>query len=799
MKRTLVTLLLVFAVSCIAAQERVQGEAEIYGTIVEQSTNNVLPFASVVLKTTEQKLIQGVITNEQGNYILTEIPVGNYILEVIYAGFQTYSLPIEIKEIRQKLNLGSITLQKETVELDAVTIQGEKSQVSLRLDKKVFEVGKDILSQSGSVTDVLGNVPSVAVDPSGAIQLRGNGNVTILINGRRSGLTSSQALEQIPSDTVERVEVITTPSARYDASGSAGIINIILKKNRKGGLTGQLRGVVGTPDDYRLVGSMSYKTNSINLFANVGGRYTDYNGDYSKVQQTTRDDNTIFLNQVEDQSRHDDGRLFYVGADYYFNEHNSITTAFYRAETEDTDETVLDYRYSSGQNALDSLLVTHGNSKEKRSYNQLEMNYTKTFKKQGKKLTFDLQYDFWDSTKKWDVRTQKEFPIMNTIANIRTTSTDKNNDLVMQSDFITPISKSSQIELGAKYENRLVEDGFMAQELVNEGFQLLDNLDNAIKYDEQILGVYTQYRNKTGKFSYLLGLRIEDTKIGIKDANGSFDDTRNYTNLFLTINLGYAFGENTTFSTNYSKRINRPSLWQLNPFSELDDFNVRFFGNPALDPAFTDAIEISLLQKGNGFTLSPSVYYSYTTDDTQWYTTQDNTTDVFISRIINMDKETRYGFELSTSYKPIKWLGFNADFNAYLFEQKGAVGTQNLDNDDTTWYTTLNTRIQLKHGITFQSRFNYRGERKTAQTRRKAISYLNFGISKRLFKNNGTLMINASNVFNSRKTREVITGTDFLVNQTRSRYGARWSLSFAYRFNGNSKHEDRRARRGNRN
>ena len=240
----------------------------------------------------------------------------------------------------------------------------------------------------------------------------------------------------------------------------------------KGGLTGQLRVVAGTPDDYRISGSFSYKTDKLNLFTNLGIRYTDYEGDYSKYQRTTRDGETVILNQVQDQHRHDDGKWIYFGADYYFNEKNTLTAAFYRNETEDTDVTDFIYDYSSNSAAIDSSLITNGNSKEHRSYNQLEMNYTKTFEKQGRKLTFDLQYDFWDSNMKWNIRTRKEAPVQEPLFNLRTISDDKNNDLVFQTDYITPFGEHSKFEIGGKFENRHVKDGFKGEELVNGTFSI---------------------------------------------------------------------------------------------------------------------------------------------------------------------------------------------------------------------------------------------------------------------------------------------------------------------------------------
>ena len=695
------------------------------------------------------------------------------------------------------MTLESIVLKEDLTQLETVVVTGEVSQMSLKMDKKVFRVGKDVLSQSGSVSEVLENVPSVAVEPSGTVLLRGNSNVTILINGRRSGLSSAQALEQLPSENVDRIEVITTPSARYEASGSAGIINIILKKNKKGGLTGQLRAVAGIPDDYRLSGSFSYKTDKLNVFTNLGIRYTDYEGDYSKYQRTTNNGETIHLDQVQDQHRHDDGRWFYFGADYYFNDKNTLTAAFYRNQTEDTDVTDFRYDYRTNNGGIDSTLITDGNSNEHRSYNQLELNYTKLFQKEGRKFTFDMQYDFWDSDMKWDIRTRKDYPVLEPLFSLRTVSEERNNDLVLQTDFVTPLGAQSKLELGGKFENRHVKDNFRGEELIDNMYQLIDNLDNNLAYNERIFGAYVQYGNRIGKFSYLLGLRMEDTNIEIEDRNGVYAETYAYTNWFPTANLGYVLSEHTDLGLSYSKRINRPSLWHINPFSELDDFNSRFFGNPNLRAAFTDAIELSLLKKGNILTINPSLYYSRTTDRVQFYTIQ-NDEGIFETSPFNLEEEKRYGIEVSSSYNPLKWLSLNANLNAFRFEQSGFYLGRDLDNADETWFASLSSRVLVKGGLSFQARYNYQGRSSDAQSVQKAISYLNLGASKKLFNNKATLNLFVSNVFNTRKRREEIMGPDFLVNETRSRNAARWSLSFTYRFDGKTEFKNRSANRSNR-
>lgn len=783
------------SIVAVYGQTSEKNTSVISGTIKDVTTNETLVYGTLTLKDTNGNLIQGVISDDKGNYQFVDIPYGNYSLEISYTGFTNHQQDLTVNQ--RKINLETITLKEDLTQLETVVVTGEVSQMSLKMDKKVFRVGKDVLSQSGSVSEVLENVPSVAVEPSGAVLLRGNSNVTILINGRRSGLSSAQALEQIPAENVDRIEVITTPSARYEASGSAGIINIILKKNRKDGLTGQLRAVAGIPDDYRLSGSFSYKTDKLNVFTNLGIRYTDYEGDYSKYQRTSNNDDTIHLDQVQDQHRHDDGRWIYFGVDYYFNEKNTLTAAFYRNQTEDTDVTDFTYKYRTNNASIDSTLITDGNSNEHRSYNQLELNYTKLFQKEGRKLTFDMQYDFWDSNMKWDIRTRKDYPVFEPLFSLRTESEERNNDLVLQTDFITPFGKQSKLELGGKFENRHVKDDFLGEELIGDAYELIDGLDNNLAYNERIFGAYVQYGNRLGKFSYLFGLRMEDTHIDIEDRSGVYEERYAYTNWFPTANLGYALSEQTDLGLSYSKRINRPSLWNINPFSELDDFNSRFSGNPNLRAAFTDAIELSLLKKGNTLTINPSIYYSRTSDRVQFYTIQ-NDEGIFETSPFNLEEELRYGIEVSSSYNPFKWLSFNANFNAFRFDQSGNYLGRNLDNGDETWFASLSSRVRVKGGLSFQARYNYQGRSSDAQSVQKAISYLNLGASKKLFNNKATLNLFVSNVFNTRKRREEITGTDFFVNQTRSRNAARWSLSFTYRFDGKTGFKNRSANRSNR-
>ena len=794
--KSIIVFLGCFFLSISVFSQNSQKIGTVKGKVVSVS-NETLPYASVVLKDVNQKLVEGVVTDENGNFTITKIAIGSYILEVQYIGFITTTRNILISKEQRRINLNAIQLKEDATALDEVVIQAEKSEVTLKLGKKVFNVGKDISSQNGSAIDVLGNVPSVNVSPTGAISLRGNSNVQVMINGRRSALTQSQALEQISADAIESIEVITNPSAKFDASGSSGIINIILKKNRKSGMNGQVRLVAGIPDDYRAYGNINYKANKFNFFTNFGTRYTDYEGTYTKQQTTTNNGITTFLNQDEDENRHDDGKMYYVGTDYAFNDKNTFTVAYYRNETEDTDVTYLNYDFSNAGTKTESLFTT-GNSKEKRNYNQIEANYTKAFDKEGRLFTMDFQYDFWNSEKKWSLVTDETFPTNANKTTIQTRGTGKTNDLAFQADYKTPISKSVNVEVGAKFESRDISNYFLAEQLVNNNFETIDNIDNTLKYKEKIASSYLQLNGKKNKISYQLGLRLENTNITIDASDNTLNTKNTYTNVFPSATFAYEFKENFSGQLSYSKRISRPSLWFLSPFYELKDFTARFTGNPNLKPTYSDAFEVSFIYNINKLRLSPSVYYLNSKDVIQFETKKDGN-DVFIQSPINLDEEKRYGVELSASFSPLKWLRFNSDFNLYSYKQNGIIDGKNAAFSDETWFVNFTTNIKISNSTRMQTSFYYQGEQSNAQIKTESIKSLNFGISKNILKNKGSIIFNASNILNSQIDKQQITGLNYKINQERSRNAQRFSLSFVYKFNQKPSDKNRSANRSNRN
>lgn len=771
-------------------------QTSVSGKVQDITTKEALAYVTVTVKDNALKPLQVVVTDDHGVFNLEGLPIGQMTISFSFIGYQNHTQPLEITADKLKMELGTIGLSSDAVQLNAVEIKGQKANISLKLDKKVFEVGKDVLSQNGSAHDVLNGVPSVSVSPTGGISLRGNSSVLILINGRQSGLTQNNALDQIAADQIERIEVITNPSSRYDASGSAGIINIVLKKNKKSGFSGQVRVVAGSPNDSRLNPSINYKSDKINIFSNFSIRSSDYVGLYTTNQSTINNGKKSYLNQVQNEDRHDDGKLIYLGADYFINEHRTITAAFLKNSTHDNDKTRLFYDYSNAEGLKDSTLTREGKSLEKRNYNQFEFNYTQTFKKPAKKWTIDVQYDWWNSDKDWNLSTQRLDPAPLVYPAIRTSSIGSSKDLLVQSDFIQPIDTLSVLEFGVKTEIRKVSSNFLAEELQGGIWDTYQSIDNDLDYSETITSAYAQYSNKPGRFNYMAGLRTEFTKITITDIKNTYNDNKKYNRLFPTVNLSYKF-DASTLQLNYSKRIHRPPLYALYPFNELTDLNSQYIGNPDLNPSYTDVFELGFLKTWKTFTLNPSVYYQWESGYIQDFTYREN--DIFFTMPVNIQHEIRSGVELSTLYNPLKWLQLNMEMNFYQFNQKGSYQGENLDYKGQTFTGRLSTQIKLPSKFSFQGRYNFRGAQQNAQTKNNALQSLDFGLSKILLKDKATIVFDVSNAFNLRQNKSTTTGENYIVSSNSIPNAARYRLSFVYRFNLSDPKAIRQASEANRN
>lgn len=812
-KTSLFFLVFTFTILNVFGQKPQNNQLSIVGKIIDSNTKEPLEYATIVLKNQKTKQLSGGITDEKGNFNISVNP-GTYDISFEFISFKTQEIPNKI--INSTLNFGTIELSEETDKLDEIVIIAEKSTVEIRLDKRIYNVGKDMTVKGGSASDVLDNVPSVDVDVEGNVSLRGNENVRILIDGKPSalvGLSGTDALRQLPADAIERVEVITSPSARYDAEGTAGILNIILRKGLATGLNGSMNATVGDPKQYRIASNVNFRTKKFNFFTNLGYRNSSGPGKFLTNLSIFENESFNSL-RIEDRDfeRNRNGYNINVGLEYFLSKKSSITGTYFYRDSNNQNLSTNNINVYDVDDILEYTDLRIQDEDEIDNTSQISLNYTNNFNTSGHKLTVDVQYS--------DSEEIESASIDDSLATENNITTEKSKNTLIQTDYTLPIGENTQFELGYRGDFQDLNSNF----LVNRIPELDFNPSNNLIFEQNVNAIYSQFGNKINKFSYLLGLRTEitDVKVRLTNTNENFD--YNYSELFPTINFGFERTENQSFTLGYSRRLRRPRYWYLNPFESRNSQNIIYKGNPGLIPTFTNSFDLGFLQKIGKLTLNSSIYYQHSINAIQRVSRDeirllDGVNQVItIREPINLASEDRFGFELTANYNPSKKVRLSGSFNLFKQESKGVYEynkftidgisgeinstpeLQDLGNVNNSWFSRFNATFTLPGKIQMQNRLSYRGPRFTAQSESKGIFSTNIALSKDLFSEKGTVVLNVSDLFNSRKwrstnynpNRENPTSINYQESQWRVR---QVSLNFTYRFN--QKKNQVRERRGN--
>jgi outer membrane receptor protein involved in Fe transport len=800
LKFVLISLLLITSFLSFSQGRFQVAKIKITGKVIEKVSKQSLEYATITFTNPKSpKAITGGITNPKGEFNI-DINPGTYDIKIEFISFK----PIVIKErnLTENTNLGQIVLEEDATQLSEVVIRAEKTTIEIKLDKKVYSIGSDLMVKGGTVSDVLDNIPSVSVDAEGAVSLRGNENVTIFIDGKPSNaININEALRLISADAIDKVEVITNPSARYDAEGGAGILNIILKKGKNQGFNGTFIGTSGYPESNSVSGTLNYKSKKYNLFTNQGYNYRNNPGnslietDYLNPQAGSPD----FILETRETERINKNYNGNLGLELYLNESTSWTNSInYRnGNGKKVDNVNYDNYFTDDSNNF--FIRTRDNYEDSEKENvEYKSSLQKKFKKEGHKLDVDVQ-----------ISKNNDKDIANIVdsenGNDSTQNIQKQNKELFQLDYVLPIGEGSQFEAGYRgsFTNQISDVTVYNGDIINTNFT------NKLEYIEKVNAFYTQYGFKVNKFSYLFGLRWEDTNVDVNQFTTSDFNHKKYNNFFPSAFLTYEVSDESSLSLNYSRRINRPRGRMINPFSNYSS-NINIFqGNPDLDPAMTDAVDFGYLRKWSKFMLSTSIYTNKTTDFFLFARVESGDyvdgIPVIITSPINLATEFRTGFEFNLNYSPYKWWRLNTNFNFFNIDTKGNYTytdfndqevTQNFDRNASSWSAKLTSKLTLPNKIDWQTNMNYSGDQNTAQGKILGVFAMNLGFSKDVMKDKGTFAFNINDVFNSRKRKmeTLIPGViqSYGEMQWRQR---QFTLSFTYRFNKPKNEKEREPKR----
>lgn len=778
----------------IHAQQRPQMQkVTVTGTVIDAETNQPLEYATITLQNSRrEQMLTGAITDAQGKFEI-EVFASTYNIKVEYISFQ----PSEIKEktIRENLDLGTIKLSIDAQNLNEVQVVAEKRDVGIRLDKKIYNVSKDLTIKGGTFTDLLENIPSVTTDAEGGISLRGNENVRILIDGKPSGLVglnSTDALQQLPADAIESVEVITSPSARYDAEGTAGIINIILKKGKIQGWNGTFSVNTGIPDNHGVNVNLNYRTKKVNFFTTTSYRYNEGPGETTnKRENFFGNPENKFIDEFRDFDRIRNNFNTNLGAEYFFTEKTSLVgSVFIRQNDGKTGTDNFTNRLNESRELVNRTLRIEEEDNYERTV-QYSLNFQKKFKKEGHIFTADFQYEQSIEDENSIINEFEIFPTEQDL-DFETNSTQEDQDRILaQADYVLPFGKDkqSQFEFGYRGNFNELTTDFRVDTLGVNGELILDqNLSNELIYEENINALYTQLGTKKGKFSILLGLRMEVSDINVTLTNTGENFDENYTDFFPTVNLGWEFNEEESITLGFNRRITRPRSRFVNPFPSRSSETNIFQGNPDIDPSYSNGWDLAYLKRWKKLTLTSSIFYQKNTDvfefiseDTGQVT--DNGDPIVRRFPVNLSTEERIGFEFAGNYTPFKWWRMNFSYNFFNATRDGDFNGVSLDADNTSWFARLNSRTTLPGKIDFQQTMFYSGPSENAQNETKALFSANLALSKDVLKEKASIVLNYRDIFNSR-IRETDTRTDTFFSTSQNQFRKpQFTITFTYRFN----------------
>jgi len=835
MTKTLLAIIIaIFWLNFLNAQPPTLKEVIISGKVIDKETGEPLEYATIAFfNKVENKIITGGITDINGNFSIA-VSTGVYDVTIEYISFKTQTLSDKV--IDSDENIGTFQMEIDAQALDQVEVIAERTTVEIKLDKKIYNIGRDITTAGGTVSDALNNVPSVSVDIEGGISLRGNENVTILINGKPSamaGFGDVNLLSQLPAEAIERVEVITSPSARYDAEGTAGILNIILRQKKTLGFNGSFNLNLGTPSSAGVSANINYRTEKYNLFTNLGWRYFDSpRNSFSDINYFDRIVNGQVIEpefeRIREDQQVDRVNRYYnasIGMEYFISKMTSITGSVFYRYGEDADVSINNSERFNGGNIVEETLRREKYTEGDNSY-QVSLNYFKKFDNHGHELKIDFQYES-DSENQHTffnenyVTTDQIDPEPFQMERIFTEEDEK--EYLFQADYVLPIGEDARFEAGYRgnFENEITDYTLEQEDLDTGNFVVNDTITNIFDYKENVNALYTQYGNRYGKFSFLLGLRLEHTQLKgdidsrltdqeLVDAFGfpietNFDN--NYLGLFPTLNIIYNLSgdeDNTeeSITLGYNRRINRPRGWYINPFPSRSSRTNVFQGNPNLEPAFASAFDVGYLRRWDKLILSASVYYQHETNSferVEENTGQQTSDGIDIIRTIpvNLSTNKRTGGEFSIMYNPEKWLRLNTSFNIFRFETDGEFNGVDYSAKNNSWFARFSSKVTLPGKIDWQTNANYRGSRQDAQSDTKGIFSIDLAFSKEIFKDNGTISFNVRDLLNSRK-RSSFTTTEFFTRQSEFQWRQRSiNLGFIYTFNQQKRNERRRQRENN--
>lgn len=752
----------------------------IRGTILDKEKKESIPYVNIIIKA-GNKIITGGITDEKGKFNVAEIPFNSYGLEIQFIGYKTFTKSITFNRDNNQINLGNLYLEEDTISLEQIEITAERSTIEQKIDRKVINIGKDLATVGASASDIMNNIPSVSLNQDGDISLRGNENVRILVDGKPTNITARELLQQIPSTSIKTIELITNPSAKYNPEGMSGIINITLKKDTNLGFNGSISSGFTYGERARFNNSLNlnYRNGKLNFYGNYGNRFGQ-SITFGTVTRTIEKTNQLTDN-INDNTSH----LLKFGLDYYINDNNTVS--FYTnqnyADNEIDGNRIITFFELPSLNFNQRDVTNTGNING--TYN---FDYKHTFNKKNHTLELEVDYNQLNSDNQYNFSFTGNRP---TPDYIELTDVLRKNTTI-NVDYVNPISENTTLEIGAETRLRKTDNSYVTG---NPSFN-----NSTFSYDSNIHSFYTTLSQFWSKWQYNLGIRLENYSVDaqfFEDGENAFLFKDKLFNMYPSGFLKYEPNEDKkrSYQLSFSRRIDRPSLNQINPIRLLNTPQIIITGNPSLIPQFTTSVEVNYNQKINKGNFTFGGFYRRISDEINRRGAFDkNNPNLLIIDYDNFDSNNAYGIEISATYRPINWWNLNGSFDVYTRKQKGVIENESVSVNNTLINAKLNQSFKATKNLTFQLFTLFTGKQKVLQYELKENYFVNAGARYNFAAGKGTLSINFNDIFQTQRFafeayRTIIQVGEFR-RDSRSVY-----LGLSYRFGGGKSKSLKRKKR----
>ncbi len=787
-RATIVLIIILFLTTIVISREL----TTIQGTLLDKEQKTGIPSASVlVFEKGGETQVTGAASDLDGRFRIDFLPFGTYDLRIQVLGYETQIVRnVSLTPSNPKVEVDDVFLAPATLELPEVSMVVQRDQLMLAPDKKVYRVTENSPTAGGTASDVMESIPSVSVDVEGNVSLRGSENVRILIDGKpniRMKSNPADALQQIPASMIDYVEVITNPSAKYEAEGNAGILNIVLKKESRPGVNGSINASAGLPGNAGTSFNINRRLNKFNLFLNEGIRYRNHKGKGITRERFYNNQDTSAMNADRENRREGWSNNAQLGLEYFLNTKNTLSLAFSHEYGENQSPSDIHYRYYDFDDQLISHILRENPQEEINRGYGIELGYDRQFAGEGQKLTSSFKLDT-ESERELSQATERE--LLDSAPSISVNQDISNRQAetsyLFQMDYTYPFSEDGKFEAGIRSQIR---------DLSHEYSVIDESTDNPISdftdhllYDEGIQAGYLLFANRYHAFSYQVGLRAEYSDIRTELVKTDHIYDREYHDFFPSLHLSYDLTEEHSLQASYSSRLDRPRYWFFVPFHNFDDSRSIRKGNPDLDPVYTKSFEVGHLRQKEYSTVSSSFFYRYSVDVIEFLQSLEESK--IVTQPFNLSTRDSYGFEWIYAGSLAPGWTVQVDFNTFRALTHGSYQGESYDTDLFSWETRASTMINLMRRYKAQLRFRYHGPRKTPQGSFDSMYHVDFSVSQSFIRNNANLTLSIRNLLNSvQRTGESETVSFHTYSQFKPR-GPFFSLQFSYFFN-----QDRKKKR----